>query len=78
MIDIKIIAVFFLIGFIVGFITAVKLKAGGTEISNNIRKIKTDEGLVTVDQSMPSEIKIETKKRHIKRFFQSIFSRKNK
>lgn len=78
MIGIKTIALVLVVGICIGMVISAKLKIGSTEISNNIRKIKTDEGAVMVDQTIPPEIKTEPKKRPIKRFIQSIFSRKNK
>jgi len=71
MIDIKLIALILLIGFIAGFITAAKIGVGDTHIENNIKKIKGNDGVVNVEQKQPD---IELKKPFLKR----LFTRKNK
>ena len=72
--DIKLIALILSIGIVIGMVISAKLKIGSTEITNEIRKVKGNGGIVDISQSMPSEIKTEPKKGLFKR----IFPRKNK
>jgi len=71
MIDIKLLALVLLIGIIIGFLLAVKIGVGDTNIENNIKKIKGNDGTVNVEQTQPE---IEPKKP----FFKRIFTRKNR
>lgn len=71
--DLKLAAVFILIGFGCGLLAAAKVGIGVTNIENNIGKVKGNGGTVQVDQTTPAQP--EPKK---KGFLKRIFTKKDK